>query len=183
MVAFDIETEGFNPLKQRITAAAVYDGCGLNKVFVFKGEDQAEDLALRQEFLTILDAAPRLCSFNGIRFDIPYIIKHWKLDPLLAERWVRKTLDIFEACKLGLRQTFKLSQLLAVNNMESKTGSGLEAVGLARDKRWDELGAYCLQDTRLTYLVTAQMGVMLPLKTPSQRVVVDRSHPSMFRVW
>ena len=182
MVAFDIETEGFNPLKQRITAAAVY-GNGLNKVFVFKGEDQAEDLALRQEFLTILDAAPRLCSFNGIRFDIPYIIKHWKLDPLLAERWVRKTLDIFEACKLGLRQTFKLSQLLAVNNMESKTGSGLEAVGLARDKRWDELGAYCLQDTRLTYLVTAQMGVMLPLKTPSQRVVVDRSHPSMFRVW
>jgi RNase_H superfamily len=183
MVAFDIETEGFNPLKQRITAAAVYDGNGLSKVFVFKGEDQAADLALREEFLSILDAAPRLCSFNGIRFDIPYIIKHWKLDPLLAERWVRKTLDIFEACKLGLKQTFKLSQLLAVNNMESKTGSGLEAVGLARDRRWEELGAYCLQDTRLTYLVTAQMGVMLPLRTQSQRVVVDRSHPSMFRAW
>ena len=183
MVAFDIETEGFNPLKQRITAAAVYDGNGLSKVFVFKGDDQAADLALREEFLSILDAAPRLCSFNGIRFDIPYIIKHWKLDPLLAERWVRKTLDIFEACKLGLKQTFKLSQLLAVNNMESKTGSGLEAVGLARDRRWEELGAYCLQDTRLTYLVTAQMGVMLPLRTQSQRVVVDRSHPSMFRVW
>jgi hypothetical protein len=183
MVAFDIETEGFDPLKERITAAAVYNGNGLCKEFVFKGEDQATDLILRDEFLSILDAAPRLCAFNGVRFDIPYIIKHWKLDPLLAERWVRKTLDIFEACKLGLKQTFKLSQLLAVNNMESKTGSGLEAVGLARDRRWEELGAYCLQDTRLTYLVTAQMGVMLPLRTQSQRVVVDRSHPSMFRVW
>ena len=184
MVAFDIETEGFNPLKQRITAAAVYNGCGLCKVFVFKNEDADEDAALRDEFIDILEAAPRLCAFNGIRFDIPYIIKHWQLDPVLAERWVRKTVDIFEACKLGLCQTFKLSQLLAVNNMESKTGSGAEAVGLAKEKRWDELGAYCLQDTRLTYLVTAQMGVILPLHTSArQRLVVDRSHPSMFRLW
>ena len=29
MVAFYIETEGFSPLKERITAAAVYDGHGL----------------------------------------------------------------------------------------------------------------------------------------------------------
>jgi hypothetical protein len=184
MVAFDIETEGFNPLKQRITAAAVYNGNGLSKVFVFKNEDAEEDAALRDEFITILEEAPRLCAFNGIRFDIPYIIRHWQLDPILAERWVRKTVDIFETCKLGLGQTFKLSQLLAVNNMESKTGSGAEAVGLAKEKRWEELGSYCMQDTRLTYLVTAQMGVILPLHTPTrQRLAVDRTHPSMFRLW
>lgn len=184
MVAFDIETEGLNPLKQRITAAAVYNGCGLCRVFVFKNENAEEDARLRDEFLEILESAPRLCAFNGIRFDIPYIIKHWKLDPGLAERWVRKTMDIFEACKLGLRQTFKLSQLLAVNNMESKTGSGAEAVELARQKRWDELGAYCLQDTRLTYLATAQMGVILPLHTGAgQRLVMDRRHSSMFNRW
>ena len=35
MVAFDIETMGLNPLKERITAAAVYSGDGLCKVFVF----------------------------------------------------------------------------------------------------------------------------------------------------
>ena len=184
MVAFDIETEGFDPLKQRITAAAVYDGNGLSKIFIFKGEDQAVDLVWREEFLSILDAAPRLCAFNGVRFDIPYIIKHWRLDPARAHDWVMKTVDVFEACKLGLQQTFKLSQLLAVNNMESKSGSGAEAVLLAREKRWEELGAYCMQDTRLTYLVTAQMGVILPLHTPArQRLVVDRTHPSMFRLW
>ena len=76
MVAFDIETEGFDPHKQRITAAAVHDGLGLSKVYVFKGEDAEEDAALRDEFLSILDAAPRLCAFNWVRFDIPYIIKH-----------------------------------------------------------------------------------------------------------
>jgi hypothetical protein len=151
---------------------------------VFKNENAEEDAALRDEFVAILESAPRLCAFNGVRFDIPYIIKHWRLDIALAERWVRKTVDIFEACKLGLRQTFKLSQLLAVNNLESKTGSGAEAVQLAREKRWDELGAYCLQDTRLTYLATAQMGVILPLHTPSrQRLVMDRRHPSMFSRW
>ena len=184
MVAFDIETRGLNPIVKPITAAAVYDGCGLSKVFLFKGEDRVTDLALREEFLSILDAAPRLCSFNGIRFDIPYIIKDWGLDPARAHDWVWKTVDVFEACKLGLQQTFKLAQLLAVNNMESKTGSGAEAVVLAEEGRWEELGAYCLQDTRLTYLVTAQMGVILPLHTPArQRVVMDRTHPSMFSVW
>jgi hypothetical protein len=184
MVAFDIETEGFDPLKERITAAAVYNGNGLCKEFVFKGEDQATDLILRDEFLSILDAAPRLCAFNGVRFDIPYIIKNWRLDPAKAHDWVRKTVDVFEACKLGLQQTFKLSQLLAINGMESKTGSGAEAVVLARNKEWDKLGAYCLQDTRLTYLVTAQMNVGLPLHTPSrQRLALDRAHPSVFRVW
>jgi hypothetical protein len=184
MVAFDIETEGFDPHKQRITAAAVHDGLGLSKVYVFKGEDAEEDAALRDEFLSILDAAPRLCAFNGVRFDIPYIIKHWALPPARAHDWVRKTVDIFEASKLGLQQTFKLSQLLLVNNMESKTGTGAEAVILAREKQWEKLGAYCLQDTRLTYLVTAQMAVMLPLHTPAgQRLVVDRMHPSVFRLW
>ena len=44
MVAFDIETMGFNPLKQRITAAAVHDGQGLSKVFVFKGGEEDEAL-------------------------------------------------------------------------------------------------------------------------------------------
>lgn len=184
MVAFDIETMGFNPLKERITAAAVYDGNGLCKVFVFKGEDLDEDARLRDEFISILDSAPRLCAFNGIRFDIPYIIRHWGLDPARAHAWVLKTVDIFEACKLGLRQTFKLSQLLSVNNMESKTGSGAEAVGLAKNREWEKLGAYCLQDTRLTYLATAQLGVMLPLHTSTgQRLVVDRRHPSMFSLW
>ena len=182
MVAFDIETLGFDPKTKRITAAAVYDGNGLSKIFVFKGEEG--DAALRDEFLAILDSAPRLCAFNGVRFDIPYIIKHWGLDPARAHDWVRKTVDVFEASKLGLQQTFKLSQLLSVNDMESKSGSGAEAVLLAEEGRWEELGAYCMQDTRLTYLVTAQMAVILPLHTPArQRLVMDRTHPSVFRLW
>ena len=184
MVAFDIETLGFDPKTKRITAAAVYDGNGLSKIFVFKGEDKEEDAALRDEFLAILDSAPRLCAFNGVRFDIPYIIKHWGLDPARAHDWVRKTVDVFEASKLGPQQTFKLSQLLSVNDMESKSGSGAEAVLLAEEGRWEELGAYCMQDTRLTYLVTAQMAVILPLHTPArQRLVMDRTHPSVFRLW
>ena len=182
-VAFDIETEGLNPLKERITAAAVYSH-GLSKVFVFKGESEEDDIKLRDEFIGIIDSAPRLCAFNGVRFDIPYIIKHWQLDETLADRWVRKTIDVFEASKLGLRQTFKLSQLLSVNDMESKSGSGENAIKLTKEKRWEELGAYCLQDTRLTYLATTQTGVMLPLHTAAgKRLVMDRRHPSMFTMW
>jgi hypothetical protein len=68
--------------------------------------------------------------------------------------------------------------------MESKTGTGAEAVVLAREGQWEKLGDYCLQDTRLTYLVSAQMAVVLPLHTPGgQRLVMDRAHSSVFRMW
>ena len=184
MLAFDIETEGLDPLKHAVTCACVFNGQGVAETFLFKQEDAEEDRAQQARFIARLDAAPRLCAFNGVRFDIPFLVKAWQLPPEKAEAWVRKTVDVFEACKLGLGRTFGLDRLLSVNGLESKTGTGLHAVQLAKAKAWDELGAYCMQDTRLTYLVTCQHQIAVPLHTQAKRrLVLQPAHPRPFLLW
>lgn len=43
-----------------------------------------------------------------------------------------------------------------------KTGSGADAVALAREGKWDELAEYCMQDTKKTYQVSSLQYIMLP---------------------
>ena len=175
MLAFDIETTGTDPAGRdndgepiRITCACVCDGNGYTETFLFKGEDAAEDQRLREQLVARLDAAPRLCAFNGIRFDIPFMVRSWGLPAAVHEAWVRKTVDVFEASKLALGRTFPLSKLLSANGLESKSGTGLHAIHLAKTGQWQELGDYCMQDTRLTHAVSSQYHVRLPLHVEQQ---------------
>ena len=173
-LAFDIETTGLNPegyengQRVRVTCVCLY-GQGISKTFLFKGEVEEEDLNLRKEVVMHLDAAPRLCAFNGIRFDIPFLARSWGLPASQAGAWVRKTVDVFEACKLGLGRTFSLDRLLSANGLENKTGSGLHAIHLAKTGQWEELGAYCMHDTRMTHIVSQR--AVLPFLAGGRGVV------------
>ena len=203
MVAFDIETMGLDPARDRITAACLYGamdgprpgqrvtrdasepGPHVVRTFVSRNEEpDSEDLAQREEFMAHLDSARGLCAFNGIRFDIPFLQRAWNIPATRVEAWIVKTFDVFEACKLGLNATFSLDRLLAANSLESKTGSGLHAIQLAKDGKWEELGDYCMQDTRMTYLVSSQQAIALPLHTVrGKRLVLDRGVPGLFTLW
>ena len=198
MLAFDIETLGLNPLENHlnplapsITAVSLYSTCPTKqKTFIFKSSsgdptaDEARESEMREEIFAMLDEAPKLCAFNGIRFDIPYMKAAWNIPDERVEAWVLKTYDVFEACKIALNRTFPLKNLLAANGMESKTGTGLAAINLAKNFQWDDLGNYCMQDTRLTFLVSAQRTVVLPITTKTnQRVVMDSSTPGLFLLW
>ena len=48
--------------------------------------------------------------------------------------------------------------------MDSKTGTGLDAVNLALENRWEELGAYCRQDTLKTHAVSSLPRVRVPVR-------------------
>lgn len=192
MVAFDIETTGLDPegydskgRRIRITCVCVCNGLGLARTFIFKGKESPteEDLALRKEVVDLLSAAPRLCAFNGVRFDIPFLVKNWGLPSSLAGEWVRKTLDVFEASKLSLGRTFSLDKLLVCNGMDTKSGTGRWAIELAEDERYEDLGAYCMQDTRLTYLVSSQYHIALPFTTGGKKIVLQTLHPEPFILW
>ena len=78
--------------------------------------------------------------------------------------WLLKLFDVYEACRLAYGAGFSLNALLACNGMESKTGTGAEAVALARQGRWDELGAYCRMDTVKTREVSSLACIRLPLR-------------------
>lgn len=167
MLSFDLETTGLDPRTDLITCAAAYDpDASIQRVFFFAQDDGVGGLspALQdaEEFMALLDAADRLCAFNGARFDLPFIQHQLGASAGRVLRWRLKLHDVFVACKWGLGITFPLQALLELNGLPGKTGSGAEAVQLARDGRWQQLGDYCLNDTVLTHTVSAMGAILLP---------------------
>jgi hypothetical protein len=155
MLAFDLETTGLDPRVCEITCASAW-GDGVQESFIFPTGDEPE------AFMQLLDAAERLCCFNGVRFDIPFMQARWAVPPERVAAWRVKVHDVFEGCRLGLGLTFSLNALLSVNGRAAKTGSGAEAVEMAKAGRWEELGAYCLADARLTHGVSSLARIRLP---------------------
>lgn len=156
VLAFDIETTGLSA-GDSVTCVCAFDpdrGISFGRC--------TPDGGACEEFLALLDDAPLLCAFNGVRFDVPFLAKRWGVSAERAGSWVRKLVDPFEACRLALRQTFSLDRLLEANGLAGKTGSGLEAVCMAREGRWDELEAYCMADTVKTHQVVKLPRVLLP---------------------
>ena len=162
MLAFDIETAGLDPRLHSITCVCVYDPeAGIQEEFVFELGDQHPGPAPGR-LMAMLDAADRLCAFNGVRFDLPFIARRWAVPDERLAAWMCKLVDVFEMCKLGLNKTFPLNRLLAANGMESKTGTGMHAVHMAARGEWAALAEYCMQDTVKTHAVTSLPLVLLP---------------------
>lgn len=169
MLAFDIETEGLDSDLDGITVASVYDPArGIQKTFFFMrdGYDRQGNI---DEFLAVLDDAPFLCCFNGIRFDIPFIIKAFGVEPERYSTWFCKTFDYFEICKLVFSSSCGLNTILLANGEDVKNSCGMQAVYWARDKEWDELDKYCMKDTVLTHTISMRERLELPL-TGKRRV-------------
>jgi hypothetical protein len=173
MLAFDIETTGLDMERDRITCACAYDGCGTERAFIFEPEgsrrtDHPRDYGFDggwgdpEAFMALLDAAPRLCAFNGVRFDVPFIARQWGVPDARVGGWMRKLFDPFEASRLALRRTFPLERLLQNNGLRGKTGSGLAAIAMARDGKFNELAEYCMHDTRVTHAASSLAEISLP---------------------
>jgi hypothetical protein len=110
----------------------------------------------------LLDAADRLCAFNGARFDLAFLRHSLGVSAERVRSWRLKLHDVYEGCRLALCVTFPLDALLAANGLEGKTGSGKEAIAMAQEGRWDELAAYCSHDTRVTHRVSSLDRILLP---------------------
>ena len=157
MLAFDLETTGLDPARDQITCAAVYDPVqGIERVFFFTLGDDPET------FMRLLDRADRLCAFNGAEFDMAFIASRLHASAARVRSWRLKLHDVYVACKWGLGVTFPLQALLEANHLQGKTGSGADAVTLFHEKRWTELGDYCLHDTRMTHRVSSLDVIALP---------------------
>ena len=158
MLAFDIETEGLNPVVHHITCACAFDPeAGIKQTFIFSRGDSPE------EFMALLDGASQLCTFNGVRFDVPFIAKQWQVPMQRVGAWMLKLVDVYEAARLCAGRGFSLNALLLQNQLPTKTGSGLEAIDMAHSGRWEELAEYCMHDTQMTYEVTCRDVIWLPL--------------------
>ena len=159
MLAFDIETMGLDPRKHDITAACAFDpDAKVDRCFVFPRGDDPD------EFMALLDAADRLCAFNAVRFDLPFMAARWRIPDARVGAWVRKLFDPFEACKLGINATFSLNALLDRNGIPVKISHGTHAIEMAVSRDWQQLEEYCRDDTVKTYYACQIRGLMLPRK-------------------
>ncbi|KAJ1466774.1 hypothetical protein T484DRAFT_1756378 [Baffinella frigidus] len=120
MLAWDVETTGFSGERDLLTVAALYDG-STEKVFRFvrlinEGtvnqqlvyKEAAEFATLVEQFCSMLDAAPMLATFNGVRFDIRFVQSAFKVPEDRVRRWLLKTFDVFDICACASR-TFALT--------------------------------------------------------------------------
>ena len=107
---------------------------------------------LRDELIRAFDNAESLCAFNGVRFDLPFLHKALGLSDSTTTAWLFKTTDILEAARLGVfgpAHTFGLNLLCQHNQVQVKSGSGLQAIKFAQEHKWDELLRYCADDVRI----------------------------------
>jgi len=173
MLAFDIETMGLDAKKHAVTV--VCTEClftGKRHAFEFEklaakrralmhsdmdeDEREAELLILEEEhdvllqgMIDLFDQAPSLCAFNGVRFDLPFLMQAFDIPGTKVAAWVLKMTDILEASRLLHKQTFKLDLLCEHNHMPMKSGSGLQAIEMARHGRFDDLRDYCADDVAI----------------------------------
>jgi hypothetical protein len=161
MLSFDIETEGLEPRLHRITVAAVCDrAAGIRRCYNFlTGDEQT-----KEDFLADLDNADSLCSFNGVQFDLPFIIQRFKVERERYEPWFLKLFDYYDISKKLFEDTFSLGTLLQKNGFNPKSGTGTQAIAWAREKKYDKLMEYCQDDADLTYDISVSKAVILPFK-------------------
>lgn len=149
-VFFDIETTGLSEHDKVTVVCTENYETNTRNVFNFaKAPTDEERIVLREALIVEFDSATALCAYNGVRFDLPFLQRALAIPVETVTQWVLKTSDILEQMRLRDNATCKLDYLCTVNGVESKSSSGLEAIRMAADGRWDELEEYCANDVRI----------------------------------
>jgi hypothetical protein len=112
--------------------------------------------------LCALDEARALCAYNAVLFDLPFIQRQFVVPDAQLQRWLLKLFDPFHTMKTVFNTTSKLNAMLALNGCTSKSGSGAEAVEMAKDAaQWEALAEYCMEDVRLTVALANRSPLVL----------------------
>jgi hypothetical protein len=172
MLALDIETLGLNEKRDLITVISLYDPSkNIERVLRFV-EITIEEGYVRYkkdyrrtvgELVEILDKADHLCGFNAVSFDIPFVACQFKIPAKTVSMWKDKTFDILQTARCNFNRTFSLNLLVAMNTSSGgKTSDGLQAIKMAEDGQWEELEAYCLQDSVLIHEISSMKTINCP---------------------
>lgn len=185
MLAFDIETTGLKPGRDKITIVCTEDfATGRRKAYEFGRLEAAGDIdgyeKAKTEMLQELSEATSLCAFNGLAFDIPFIAKTFQVDDAMVASWKEKLSDIFVYCKRMYMHTFSLNLLCQKNNVPVKISSGLQAIEWAREQNWDALKEYCEADVAILnklyqkrHLLNPRNNALMDLKFIAKEPLYD----------
>lgn len=145
IVVFDIET------KDAFSDVGGRDGLEKLQISVLGAYDYANDAFVTYEepelsrFAERLQRSPLLVGFNSRRFDTPILQKYIPFDLRRIPQ-----LDIMEELQKVLGHRVSLDSVARATLGAGKSGSGLEAIRLWRERKIAELKHYCLDDVRIT---------------------------------
>jgi hypothetical protein len=127
---------------------------------------------LRQFWTRLAQDRPTLfITHNGLGFDLPFIKKRSiihqvkpSMDINLAKFRTEPVYDTMAVwSNWDTRGWVKLDVLARALNVETKSGSGTQVADLWAKGQGREIGAYCLQDTYVTYACYCRMTFRQPL--------------------
>jgi DEAD/DEAH box helicase domain-containing protein len=141
ILVYDIETVGemgSNFVENmELTIAGVYSY--LRDEYVGYTKDDID--AMNEEF----KKADLLVGYNSDHFDAPILNTYMAFDLTAIP-----SLDLLKYVRARTGRRIKLDSIAGATLSEYKSGSGLEAMDLYREGRWEELYKYCLDDVKIT---------------------------------
>ncbi len=149
---FDIETTGLSWYESHASVITALHG---GEIHVFRFGENLDD------FLSLVDEAKLLVTFNGNCFDIPFLEKTFNIPeldcPHVDLRWVA----YYRGYRGGLKY---IEEVMNIERPEGLIGvDGFEAVDLyyrwqaGNEESGEKLVAYCTVDTLSTYLVSQRL--------------------------
>ena len=149
----DVGKDNFDALEVSLVGVYSYNQ---NKFFSF-GEDEIEKVS------ELLKSAGLLIGVSISNFDLPVLRKHFPAEGEFDIFSIPRV-DILDEIELALGRRVGLDLLAKINLGVGKNGHGLEAAGLYRDGRIEELKNYCLNDVKITkdlYELAKNRGYLL----------------------
>ena len=150
-IVLDIETTGLLPwYGDRITCICAKDSDGDKFTAIRKDERLLVESFLKWLATRNGNNDYLLITKNGKIFDIPFIMARMALMKELTE--TEKVILNYEHFDLQEVTTKRVSlnDMAKLLKCTPKSGYGLKAIRLWKEKRYDELKAYCMQDVETT---------------------------------
>lgn len=144
-LVFDIETTGLNPCEDRITCFCAKDSEG--ELFKYAMQEEVYLLEKIKQLMNQYNHHEWI-SKNGKQFDLPFIITRMMYWGIYSKELCRHTKH-FDLQQITKRRV-SLNDMALLLGVETKSGTGLQAIQLWKEKKIPELIAYCMQDVEVT---------------------------------
>ena len=147
-VILDVETKrtfdevgGFFPEKLGIS----FVGVCIREGFTGKGEMRSYFDHDLPDLFPLLEKADIVIGFNIDNFDMPTFTNYYNADISRIP-----TLDVMNRIKDSVGHRIGLDAVAQETLGIGKTGDGLDAIKYYKNKQWDALEKYCIQDVEVT---------------------------------
>ncbi len=157
-IIFDIETMGLEPMNDRILCAGVFiiqyrKNCQIEETKMLYSENEKDVLS---SFWNVVENGDALVTFNGDRFDIPFLLKRSIIHNIKTKKFVSIDLrkiangDGLQEDKYDKYKKGSLADWANILGFQVSTMGGEMMPILYQNKEWNEITKHCQEDIDIT---------------------------------